>query len=162
MAREGAWLRERGLEPGFFCGGGWYTDAKVAAAAAALGYVDCTPRLTRPGYLAEAASWAQLDRPARIRLESGEEGFALPTTHSIGDAARSALTGGLLSVVHVYLHDTDLVSPRRRAMLRFALAALARRCTVSDAAALVSALRDGAPEVPWSSIARGGAAQPPE
>ena len=26
-AAGGRWLREQGLEPRFFCGGGWYTDA---------------------------------------------------------------------------------------------------------------------------------------
>src|SRR5262245_929984 len=29
---EAAWLREHGLEPGFFCGGGWYIDGGVATA----------------------------------------------------------------------------------------------------------------------------------
>ena len=29
---EAAWMRERGLEPVFFCGGGWYTDAAVREA----------------------------------------------------------------------------------------------------------------------------------
>ena len=41
---ETAWLRERGLEPRFFSGGGWYTDAAVREAVADLGLVDCTPR----------------------------------------------------------------------------------------------------------------------
>src|SRR5262249_9743956 len=39
---EAAWLRREGLEPRFFCGGGWYMDESVAAALADLGYVDCT------------------------------------------------------------------------------------------------------------------------
>ena len=30
-AREAAWMRERGLEPRLFCGGGWYIDEDVAA-----------------------------------------------------------------------------------------------------------------------------------
>ena len=44
VLREGAWLRERGLAPSVFCGGGWYTDRSVALACAELGYADCTPR----------------------------------------------------------------------------------------------------------------------
>src|SRR6187455_91624 len=49
---EGARLREPGPAPTLFCGGGWYTDAEVAGAYAELGYVDCTPRASRPSYLA--------------------------------------------------------------------------------------------------------------
>src|SRR5437588_194642 len=44
VRRETAWLREHGLEPAFFCGGGWYTDDAVRAAVGDLGLVDCTPR----------------------------------------------------------------------------------------------------------------------
>src|SRR5438270_10133295 len=48
-----AWMRERRLEPAFFCGGGWYTDEGVRAAVAELGLVDCTPRegVPSPGVL---------------------------------------------------------------------------------------------------------------
>src|SRR3954470_12861320 len=60
VAAEGGWLRERGLAPRLFCGGGWYTDAGVAEAVASLGYADCTPRATRPGYLPAEACWAEL------------------------------------------------------------------------------------------------------
>ncbi len=51
-SQEGRRLRELGLEPSLFCGGGWYTDVDVAEACADLGYVDCTPRARRPPYLA--------------------------------------------------------------------------------------------------------------
>src|SRR2546429_5214086 len=44
VRKEVSWLRERGLDPVYFCGGGWYSDADVAAAVRALGLVDCTPR----------------------------------------------------------------------------------------------------------------------
>ena len=44
VRREAAWMRERGLEPRWFCGGGWYTDDAVRGAVAELGLVDCTPR----------------------------------------------------------------------------------------------------------------------
>jgi hypothetical protein len=43
-----AWLRKRGLDPAYFCGGGWYSDADVAAAVRELGLVDCTPRTGGP------------------------------------------------------------------------------------------------------------------
>ncbi|MGH3109979.1 MAG: hypothetical protein ACRDQT_03555, partial [Gaiellaceae bacterium] len=68
---EGARLRELGLEPTLFCGGGWYTDADVAEACAELGYVDCTPRATRPTYLGAGERWASLAAPAGVRLPSG-------------------------------------------------------------------------------------------
>src|SRR5881398_2439578 len=29
VQEEAAWMRERGLEPAFFCGGGWYSDDEV-------------------------------------------------------------------------------------------------------------------------------------
>ena len=61
VLREGAWLRERGLAPSVFCGGGWYTDRSVALACADLGYVDCTPRRGRPSYLEDGAAWAELE-----------------------------------------------------------------------------------------------------
>src|SRR5436853_3933504 len=32
VRREGAWLREHGLEARYFCGGGWYTDVDVMSA----------------------------------------------------------------------------------------------------------------------------------
>ena len=54
LRREGEWLREQGLKPRFFCGGGWYTDADVMSAVADLGYVDCTATAWRP---AVPAGW---------------------------------------------------------------------------------------------------------
>ena len=64
---EAEWMRERGLEPTFFCGGGWYTDDDVRRTVAELGLVDCTVRgaSRRPG--------------------------VLPTTHSLGALARGVL-----------------------------------------------------------------------
>ena len=124
---EGRRLRELGLSLALFCGGGWYTDAEVAEACAELGYADCTPRATRPGYLPEGAPWAQLDAPARIALPSGRALPALPTTHSLGDLARALLrTRSLPRYVHVYFHDTDLLDRRRRALVSTLLPLLAR------------------------------------
>ena len=108
---EAAWMRERGLEPAFFCGGGWYTDDAVRATVAELGLVDCTPRggVPAPG--------------------------VLPTTHSLGQLAR-ALLRPLPEYVHAYFHDYDLLDPRRRAALAVALALLGRRRPPADPARL--------------------------
>lgn len=149
---EGARLRELGLEPTLFCGGGWYTDADVAEACAELGYVDCTPRATRPTYLGAGERWASLAAPAGVRLPSGRALRAIPTTHSLGTLAR-ALPRSLPDVVHVYFHDTDLVHRRRRVALRAALALLARRSEATDLDALGASLAD-APEVAWQAIAQ--------
>src|SRR5437762_1428084 len=65
---EAAWLRERGLHPRFFCGGGWYLDEGVAAALAELGYTDCTATAFRPSYLAPAAPRLSLAEPARLQV----------------------------------------------------------------------------------------------
>ena len=86
VRREGAWLREQGLQPGFFCGGGWYTDAGVMAAAADLGYVDCTATAWRPSYLPPGEPRAELAQPAWVRLDDGRLILELPTTHSLGSA----------------------------------------------------------------------------
>ena len=55
VRREGAWLREHGLEPTLFCGGAWYLDAEVAHDVAELGYADCSATAFRPAYLAPGA-----------------------------------------------------------------------------------------------------------
>src|SRR3954464_9383642 len=81
VLREGRWLRERGLEPRFFCGGGWYTDAGVMGAVAELGYVDCTATPARPSFLPPASPRAALDAPAWIRLVDGRRLLQLPSTH---------------------------------------------------------------------------------
>jgi len=156
VLREGAWLREWGLEPTLFCGGGWYTDESVAAACAELGYVDCTPRATRPSYLAPEAPWAQLAAPARI-VVGAVSLLAVPTTRTIGDLVRAVWrpSGLTEAVVHVYLHDTDLLDARRRAALAVCLRALGRRRRPADLDAVASALAASAPEVAWADVARG-------
>jgi hypothetical protein len=102
VRREGAWLREQGLEPRFFCGGGWYTDAAVEEAVRELGLVDCTPRsgVPAPG--------------------------VLPTTHSTGALARAVLGPRLPAYVHAYFHDYEL-GPARGGVLGTSLAVLSRR-----------------------------------
>jgi hypothetical protein len=151
---EGAWMRERGLTPTLFCGGGWYADGEVAEACADLGYVDCTPRARRPPYLGEGERWACLSTPAVAELPSGRELRSIPTTHSLGDLARELPRRGLPEVVHVYFHDTDLLDRRRRALLHSALRVLAHRARVTDLDTLAAELFPGAPSVAWADVAR--------
>ncbi len=135
VAREGRWLREQGLRPRFFCGGGWYADEEVMTAVAALGYADCTATSWRPEYLPEGAPRIALDQPAWIRLRDGRRVLELPTTHSLG-AATKALVRRLPPVVHVHFHDYELLDARRAAALRATLAVLARRRRATDLGAL--------------------------
>jgi len=109
-----AWLREHHLEPRFFCGGGWYTDAAVAEAVADAGLVDCTATTFAPPV------------PQPYRRVDGPSPGLLPATHSLGMLTRGVL-GPLPEFVHAYFHDTDLVDIRRRLALRATLPLLARR-----------------------------------
>jgi hypothetical protein len=99
---ETDWMRARGLEPRFFCGGGWYTDDTVRETVRALGLVDCTERRGAPAV------------------------GALPTTHSLGKLAR-AVVKPLPEYVHVYFHDYDLLDPVRSRVLVTSLKLLGRR-----------------------------------
>ena len=147
-------MREVGLTPTLFCGGGWYTDLEVAEACAELGYVDCTPRARRPPYLAEGERWASLDAQTVVELPSGRTLTAVPTTHSLGDLARALPRRNLPELVHVYFHDTDLLGARRRALLHVVLTALARRARVTDLDTLAARSLASAPRVPWDDVAR--------
>jgi len=112
VRREGAWLREHGLEPTLFCGGGWYTDDAVRAAVAELGYADCTSREGAPRRTGDLVE--------------------LPTTRSLGQLAKGVLGPLDEPVVHAYFHDTDLLDARRRNALVWALRVLARRREPTD------------------------------
>jgi hypothetical protein len=149
VRREGAWLREHGIAPRFFCGGGWYTDAEVMAAVADLGYADCTATAWRPSYLDPGAARASLTAPAWVRLRDGRTVLELPTTHSLGALAR-ALPRGLPAVVHVHFHDYELLERRRAAALSAALVLLALR-RVPVGLGLLGAER----EVDWAELCGG-------
>ena len=151
---EGTRLRELGLTPTLFCGGGWYTDDEVAEACAELGYVDCTPRAQRPPYLAQSERWASLAAPAVVDLPSGPPLRSIPTTHSLGDLLRALRSRDLPACVHVYFHDTDLLDRRRRALLHVALRGLARRAHVTDLDALAARMLASSPRVAWDDVAR--------
>jgi hypothetical protein len=115
---ETEWMREHGLEPRYFCGGGWYTDDAVRETVRALGLVDCTERQGAP-----AAA-------------------VLPTTHSLGALARAVLRP-LPEYVHAYFHDYDLLDPVRRVALTASLRLLGGRRAQLDPLAATGARRAG-------------------
>jgi hypothetical protein len=154
VGAEGERLRRDGLAPTLFCGGGWYTDLEVAEACAELGYVDCTPRSSRPPYLSAGERWASLREPARIALPSGQELRAIPTTHSLGDLARALRGRALPPLVHFYFHDTDLLDRRRRALLGVVLRVLSRRAHVLDLDVLAAHVLPDAPSIAWDDVTR--------
>jgi len=140
VRREGGWLLQAGVRPTVFCGGGWYLDAAVAAAAAGLGYADCTATAFRPRYLDAAATRLGLERPCWVELDGDVRLLELPTTHSLGMLARAVVNprGLREPLVHAYFHDTDLLDRRRSVALAAALAVLARRRRPSDLDRLAS------------------------
>jgi hypothetical protein len=155
VTEEGERLRAAGLAPTLFCGGGWYSDAGVAEACAALGYADCTATAYRPAYLPAGAPRLGLAAPARVVLASGRRLLSLPSTHSLGMLAREALSPRGLRApwVHVHFHDTDLADPRRRSALVWGLRVLARRRSAADLDEIAARLRDEAPAVPFEEVA---------
>lgn len=150
VRREGEWLRSQGLRPRYFCGGAWYMDAAVAAAVADLGYVDCTATSGRPAFLAPDAARIGLAQPGRLRLDDGRLLVELPTTHSLGAAARG-LSRPLPPVVHLHFHDYELLDRRRAIALRATLALLARRRSAVDLDVLAGTV--GNAETPFSVAA---------
>jgi hypothetical protein len=145
---EGEWLRAQGLRPRYFCGGAWYMDAAVASVVADLGYADCTATAVRPSFLAPDAARIGLAQPGRLRLDDGRLLLELPTTHSLGAAARG-LARALPRVVHVHFHDYELLDRRRALALRATLALLARRRAAVDLDVLAGTV--GEAETPFST-----------
>jgi hypothetical protein len=160
VRREAEWMEAKGLAPTLFCAGGWYMDERVAETVADVGLVDCSATAFRPSYLAPADPHLHLESPARIELPSGARLLALPSTHSLGMAAR-AVAGRLgPNVVHVYFHDTDLLSTSRRSALVTALRVLGRRRRAIDLDELAHAAAEVAPELPFGDV-YGGRNAPP-
>jgi hypothetical protein len=122
---EAEWLRDRGLEPRYFCGGGWYLDPLLAEVLAGFGYVDLTATTFRQSYLAEGAPRLQLAGPSRVALPSGATLLELPATHSLGMLARGLLQ--LDGLVHLHFHDWELADRKRSAALYALLYALRLR-----------------------------------
>ena len=150
---EAEWLRSHGLQPRYFCGGGWYLDGALAETLADLGYVDCTATTFRQSYLADDAPRLQLAAPARLRLPSGALLLELPASHSLGMLARGLVS--LKGPVHVHFHDWELADRKRAAAIELVLRLLRvrrRPLTVSELAERVGA----APELAWEgdTIAR--------
>jgi len=149
---EAAWLREHGLAPRYFCGGGWYLDTGLAEVLAELGYVDCTATTFRQSYLASDAPRLQLAAPARLRLPSGATLLELPATHSVGMLGRGLLR--LPARVHLHFHDWELVDRRRAAAIEALLRILGRLRRPATVAELADRAA-GAPEIEWrTTIAR--------
>jgi hypothetical protein len=152
VAQELEWLRERGLEPTLFAGGGWYVDEAVAETIAAAGLADCTATGFRPRTLPPGAARLGAHEPTRLVLRSGARLLELPSTHSLGMLARAVVQPLDVPFVHAYFHDTDLVEPLRRAVLVLSLSILG---SIRGAATDLDALRAEhaeAPETPFGEI----------
>jgi len=152
VREEAAWFREHGLEPGFFCGGGWYFDLGLAETLASFGYVDCTATTFRQEYLDEGSPRLQLPGPSRLRLPSGASLLELPATHSLGMVARSLHR--LPALVHLHFHDWELVH-RKRAL---ALEGLLRLLSLRHRPLRIDQLAERAltaPELAWEAATIG-------
>jgi hypothetical protein len=89
-----------------------------------------------------------------VTLPSGATLSAIPTTHSLGELVRALARRELPPLVHVYFHDTDLLEPRRRALVHVGLRLLARRARVSDLDAVAALALPEGPNVPWADVER--------
>jgi hypothetical protein len=153
VREEAVWMREQGLDPRYFCGGGWYLDAPLAETLADLGYVDCTATTFRQSYLGADAPRLQLDGPRRVSLPSGARLLELPATHSLGMVGRALVR--LPGLVHVHFHDWELVDRKRALAVEAILRLLRLRRRPLDVAELAQRAA-GAPETAWqaATIAR--------
>jgi hypothetical protein len=148
VRREAGWLRERGLAPRFFCGGGWYLDRAVAETLASFRYVDLTATTFRQSYLAPGAPRLQLDGPRRVRLPDDSLLLELPATHSLGMLGRDLLRPRLRGAVHLHFHDWELLD-RGRALALDALLRLLRRRREPASAEELAGRAALAPELGW-------------
>jgi hypothetical protein len=151
---EATWLRERGLAPRFFCGGGWYLDRSVAETLASFDYVDLTATTFRQKYLPPNAPRLQLPGPRRLGLPGGSTLLELPATHSLGMLGRDLLR--LRGSVHLHFHDWELIDRRRALALDMLLRLLRRRRQPASADELAGRAV-AAPELRWdeaTTIAR--------
>jgi hypothetical protein len=119
----------------------------VLAAVAELGYVDLTATARRPSFLPPGSPRAALDAPAWIRLEDGRRVHEVPSTHSLGSAARALASRGLPPAVHVHFHDYELLDRRRRVALAVALRLLALRRRPAEPGAV-----EPSREVAWADV----------
>jgi hypothetical protein len=148
---EAVWLRSCGLEPRFYCGGGWYMDGAVAAEVARAGYVDCSAVAFPVPWLGPGDPYLRLGEPARLDA-NGSSFLELPTTHSAGAAARSLAR--LPDGVHVHFHDWELVDRRRRVAVTGLLHVLARLRPALDLERVAALVGPEAPHRPLASVLR--------
>lgn len=148
---ERAWLTANGVEPRFYCGGGWYMDEPLAREVAAAGYADCSATTLPLPWLGPGEPRLELAEPARLDLGAAEL-LELPTTHSLGSAIRSL--GRLPARVHVHFHDWELADRRRRLALTALLGLLGRLRPAVDLAELAAEAAD-APRRLFRSALRG-------
>jgi hypothetical protein len=161
VRRQADWLEAKGLVPTLFCAGGWYMDEALAETVTDVGLADCSATAFRPGYLKPGEPRFHAAAPTKIVLPSGALLLELPATHSLGMVARAAFLPGLgHRVVHVYFHDTDLLSLGRRLALGAALRVLGRRRRPIDLDELADAAVDVAPEIPFDQVFEGRNAAP--
>jgi hypothetical protein len=147
---EAEWFRANGLEPRFFCGGGWYLDEPLAETLAGLGYVDCTATTFRQSYLDAAAPRLQVAAPVKLLLPGGGNLLELPATHSLGMLARGLAR--LPRLVHVHFHDWELVDRRRAVALELLLRGLSLRRRPLGVAELAERAAATAPEIAWPGV----------
>jgi hypothetical protein len=152
LRAEAEWLRERDVLPRFWCGGGWFLTPSIAGVLRDLEYVDCTATAFKLRYLASGAPHLHVREPRSLLLADGRALLELPVTHTLGMAARLAVSPRAIGAdpVHVYFHDWELLDRARSLALRAVLILLGRRCRPSDLEALAGEVRSDALELPFT------------
>jgi hypothetical protein len=154
IAAEARLFQDSGLAPRFFVGGGWYMDPGVAEVVAQRGYVDCSATCFPHPYLQPSARRISLAAPAWLTLPSGRRLLELPTTHSLGTLVRARARPRRLNspLVHLFFHDTELLSARRRSALSLALKYLRLSGRPTDLDGVADAWATIAPEESLLSV----------